>query len=141
MTDKEKYLNLMQRYWDAETTSGEERELARYVARVNDPEFDELRGVLGYLSIGKEKKALRRARTVRLIPLAAVAAGIAAIVAIGLGLRNSRAQAGEELYVCYAYGEKTTDNQQVMVSVESSLADFFGGGSPAVTYLLEMFER
>ena len=49
----------MQRYWDAETTSKEEWELAQYVARADDPEFDELRGVLGYLSIGKEKKARR----------------------------------------------------------------------------------
>jgi len=140
MTDKEKYLDLMQRYWDAETTSQEEWELARYVARVDDPEFDEVRGVLGYLSIGKEKKE-RKANTIRLIPVFAVAASIAAVVAIGFSLRNSGAQAGKEFYVCYSYGEKTTDNQKVMASVESSLADFFGGGSPAEANLFEMFER
>ncbi len=140
MTDKEKYLDLMQRYWDAETTSKEEWELARYVARVDDPEFDELRGVLGYLSIGKEKKA-RRASIVRLLPLVAAAASIAAVVAIGFTIRNSGTQTGEELYVCYSYGEKTTDNQQVMASVASSLADFFGGSSPAEINLFEMFER
>ena len=42
MTNKEKYLNLMHRYWDAETTPEEERELAGYVARVDDQEFDEI---------------------------------------------------------------------------------------------------
>ena len=140
MTDKEKYMNLMQRYWDAETTPEEERDLARYVARVDDPEFEELRGVLGYLSIGKEKK-VRKANTIRLIPVFAVAACIAAVVAIGFTIRNSGSQTGEELYVCYSYGEKTTDNQQVMASVASSLADFFGGGSPAEINLFEMFER
>ena len=140
MTDKEKYMNLMQRYWNAETTPEEERDLARYVARVDDPEFEELRGVLGYLSIGKEKKA-RKANTIRLIPMLAVAASIAAVVAIGFSLRNSGAQAGEDLYVCYSYGEKMTDNQQVMASVESSLSDFFGGNSPVEANLFEMFER
>ena len=140
MTDKEKYLNLMQRYWEAETTPAEERELARYAARVDDPEFEELRGVLGYLSIGKEKKG-RKAKTFHLFPLLAVAASIAAVAAIGFSLRNNGAKAGDELYVCYAYGEKTTDNQQVMASVESSLADFFGGSSPVEANLIEMFER
>ncbi|MBR0110473.1 MAG: hypothetical protein IJM05_07760 [Bacteroidales bacterium] len=140
MTDKEKYMNLMQRYWDAETTPVEERELARYVARVDDPEFEQLRGVLGYLSIGKEKEG-RKAKTDHLFPLVAIAASIAAVAAIGLSLRNSGGKSGDEFYVCYAYGEKTTDNQQVMASVESSLADFFGGSSPVETNLFEMFER
>lgn len=131
-------MNLMQRYWDAETTPVEERELAMYVARVDDPEFEQLRGVLGYLSIGKEKEG-RKAKTVHLFPLVAIAASIAAVAAIGL--RNSGGKSGDEFYVCYAYGEKTTDIQQVMASVESSLADFFGGSSPVETNLFEMFER
>lgn len=133
-------MNLMQRYWDAETTPVEERELAMYVARVDDPEFEQLRGVLGYLSIGKEKEG-RKAKTVHLFPLVAIAASIAAVAAIGLSLRNSGGKSGDEIYVCYAYGEKTTDIQQVMASVESSLADFFGGSSPVETNLFEMFER
>ena len=126
----------MQRYWDAETTSKEEWELARYVARADDPEFDELRGVLGYLSIGKEKKA-RRASTVRLLPLVAAAASIAAVVAIGFTIRNSGTQTGEELYVCYSYGEKTTDNQHCY----SPSGRKIGGSSPAEINLFEMFER
>ena len=133
-------MNLMQRYWEAETTPEEERELAGYVAKVDDPEFEELRGVLGYLSIGKGKK-VRKGGAARLIPLIAVAAGIATVVAIGFSFRNSGARAGDEFYVCYAYGEKTTDNQQVMASVESSLADFFAGNTPAEANLLELFER
>ena len=130
----------MQRYWDAETSPEQDRELARYVARVDDPEFEELRGVLGYLSIGKEKGS-RKAQTVHLFPLVAVAASIAAVAAIGFSLKNSWGKASDEFYVSYAYGEKTTDNQQVMASIESSLADFFGGSSPVETNLFEMFER
>lgn len=140
MTDKEKYMELMQRYWEAETTPREERALARYVARVDDPEFDGLRGVLGYLSIGREQKA-REARSLRLFPLLAAAAAVVAAVAIGFGLRHAGARTDGDLYVCYTYGEKTTDKRQVMNSVESSLSDFFGGSSPVETNLFDMFER
>ena len=140
MTDKYKYLNMMQRYWDAETTPEEERDLARYVASIEDPEFEEIRAALGYLSIGKENRALK-AQSVRFLPILAVAAGIASIVIIGFSLRNSAVKTDEEFYVCYSYGEEITDDQQVMESIESSLADFFYGKSPVEDNLFEMFKR
>ena len=49
MNDKEKYLELMQRYFDAETSPDEEKELALYAASTDDPAFEVLRGVLGYI--------------------------------------------------------------------------------------------
>lgn len=140
MTDKEKYTALMQRYWEAETTPEEERELARYAARVNDPDFEEIRGVLGYLSIGREKK-IRRAKTIRMYSFAAVAASIVAIVAIGLSLGKEAIVPAKDLCVSYAYGMQMEDNGKIMASVESSLADFFAGDSPAETNLIEMFQR
>lgn len=133
-------MNLMQRYWDAETTPEDERALARYVARVDDPEFDELKGVLGYLSIAKEKGG-RKAQSVSFLPFLAVAAGIASIVVICFSLRSSVAKTDEEFYVCYSYGEKLTDDQQIMETVESSLADFFNEKSPVEDNLFEMFKR
>ena len=111
----------------------EERRLARYVARVDDPDFEELRGVLGYLSIGRRKKG----HTVRFLPWAAVLVSIAAVVAIGLalGVRDG------DICVRYAYGEKSQDDQQIMATVENSLAGFFAGDSPAETTLKDMFQR
>ena len=140
MTDKEKYMVLMQRYWEADTTLEEEMALARYVARVDDMEFKELKGVLGYLSIGKEK-SVRKAGIIRLFPILAGAAGIAAVVVIGFSIRNSISKTDDELYTCYLYGEKITDDQQVMESIESSLADFFNGKSPVETNLSKMFKQ
>lgn len=140
MTDKEKYTALMQRYWEAETTPEEERELARYAARVDDPDFEEIRGVLGFLSIGREKKT-RRARTVRMYSFAAVAAGIVAIVAIGLNIKTTGIGHQDELCVRYSYGEFSNNNEQIMSSVESSLAEFFAGSSIADNNLREMFQR
>ena len=85
-------------------------------------------------------KKVRKAGIIRFLPLVA-AASIVVVVAIGLGLRSRWSKAGDELYVCYSYGEKSTDSQQVMSTVESSLADFFGDTSPAEANLFEMFER
>jgi len=140
MTDKEKYTALMQRYWEAETTPEEERELARYAAGVDDPDFEEIRGVLGYLSIGREKKA-RRSRTVRMYSFAVVAASIVAVVAIGLNIKTTETGHQDELCVRYSYGEFSNNNEQIMSSVESSLAEFFAGSSIADNNLREMFQR
>ena len=129
----------MQRYWDAETTPEQERELARYVARTDDPEFEELRAVLGYLSIGKRKRTLDSINT-HSLPILAVAAAVAALV-ICFSLRNIMAGTDEDFYVCYSYGEKMTDDQEVIESIESSLADFFCGKSPVEANLFEMFKR
>ena len=40
MNDKEKYLELMQRYFDAETSLEEEKDLALYAASTDDPAFE-----------------------------------------------------------------------------------------------------
>lgn len=140
MNDKEKYIALMWRYWEAETTPEEERDLARYVAQVDDPAFDELRCVLGYLSIGR-KKSVRKAGRMRIYAVAAAAACIVALVAIGLSLRNDGLKPSGSFCVSYAYGEKSTDGAAIMATVENSLSDFFGGESPAEMQLLEMFQR
>lgn len=140
MTDKEKYTALMQRYWEAETTPEEERDLALYVARVDDPDFEEIRGVLGYLSVGRERKA-RRQRTVRIWSWTAAAASIVLVVSLGLSLMMNQPRHIDDLCISYAYGVQTNDSEAIMASVESSLADFFAGESPAETKLIEMFQR
>ena len=140
MTDKEKYTALMQRYWDAATTPEEERALALYAAGTADPDFEEIRGVLGYLSVGKEKKE-RKARATRLYAMAAVAAGIVAVAAVGLSLGRDAAIPSDDRLVRYAFGERSSDQETIMASVDESLADFFGRETPAETNLIEMFKR
>ena len=135
MTDKEKYLELMQRYFDAETSPDEEKALALYAASTDDPAFQELRGVLGYLSIGRQKKA-KKIRTVRFFSMVA-AASVAIVTAIGITLSNQR----QNSCIRYTYGNKEDDETSIMESVESSLADFFAGNTPAESNLFELFER
>ena len=135
MNEKEKYLELMRRYYDAETSPEEEKELALYAASTDDPAFEDLRGVLGYLSIGSQKKA-KKVRAVRFYSLVA-AASVATVAAIGITLSNQ----DRNSCIRYTYGDKEEDEALIMESVESSLADFFAGKSPAEANLFELFER
>ena len=128
-------MELMQRYFDAETSPDEERALALYAASTDDPAFQELRGVLGYLSIGRQNKA-KKVRTVRFFSMVA-AASVAIATALGITLSNQR----QNSCIRYTYGNKEDDETSIMESVESSLADFFAGNTPAESNLFELFER
>ncbi|MBR0499884.1 MAG: hypothetical protein IJJ72_02685 [Bacteroidales bacterium] len=139
MTDKEKYTELARRFWEAETSPEEERDLAGYAANVDDPGFDELRGVLGYLSVGRRKR-IGKGRRLRMYSVAA-AASITAFVAISLSLLAGRSNRIDDVCVSYVYGVQTEDSEEIMASVESSLADFFAGETPAEIQLTEMFRR
>ncbi len=135
MNDKEKYLELMQRYFDAETSPEEEKALALYVASTDDPAFEDLRGVLGYIGIGRQIKA-KKARAVRFYSIVA-AASVAIVTAIGITLSNQN----HNSCIRYTYGNKDVDETLIMESVESSLADFFAGKTPAEANLFDLFER
>ena len=134
MNEKEKYLDLMRRYFDAETSPEEEKILAQYAASSDDPDFEALRGVMGFLSIGRR----RRARQVRVFrSFAAAAAAVAILVSAGViaSTRDNRN------YSLYAYGEKVSDPEVIMSAVETSLEDFFSTGTSAETNLIEMYDR
>ena len=135
MNDKEKYLELMRRYYEAETSPEEEMALASYAASTDDPDFEGLRGVLGFLSIGRQKKA-KKVRSVRFFSIVA-AASVAIVTTIGITLSNQ----DHNSCIRYTYGNKEDDETLIMESVESSLADFFAGKSPAEANLYEVFER
>ena len=128
----------MQRYFEADTTPVEEQDLAIYVAGTDDPMFEELRGVLGYLSIGKEKKR-RKVQALHILSYSVVAASIAVMVAIGFGMQDSVKT--DEQYTINAYGEVSFDKETVMAEVDASLADFFSKENPAVANLIKMFKR
>ena len=130
----------MQRYWDADTTPEEEMDLARFVARSDDKDFDGIRGMLGYLSIGRMKKK-RRACLIRTYSIAAFAACMLAIAISGPSLGTTGADADKELCVRYICGEKDEDYERIMSSVESSLEGFFTVEPLAENKLRELFQR
>lgn len=135
MDDKAKYLDLMQRYIEAETSPEEEKALIRYVASTDDSEFDSLRGLFGFLSVGKRRK-VRRSRLLRQYVLVA-AASIAAVIGVGTAIFAN----GRDKCSFYAYGEEIKDNERIMANVDAFLTDFFKTETSAEASLIEMFNR
>lgn len=136
MTEKTKYQELMRRYFEAETTPDEERDLAGYAAASDDPDFEVLRGVFGFVSIGRVGKARSasagRSGRVGIYAAVSMAAAVAAI----LFLRHPDSKS-----VQYMFSEKTTDEVRIMQSVEASLSEFFSRKSDVPLQLSEIFDR
>ena len=84
---------------------------------------------------GHQKK-VKKSRAVRFYAVAA-AASVAIVAAIGITLSNQ----DHNSCIRYSYGKKEDDETLIMESVESSLADFFAGKTPAEANLFELFER
>ena len=61
MKDKAYWKALTERYFDAETTRKEEEALKAFAASTTDPDFDELRAVMGYLAVGRKQHAASKA--------------------------------------------------------------------------------
>ena len=121
--NKEYYLDLADRWFDALLTGDEERELKAFLVSTDDPDFDEVKAVAGFFATGKvsHKAELRRKRTRRFTwSVAAVAASLTLFAVIGL---NNHHQ--DSCYIL-ADGEKTTDPELALESMESTLSSLFG---------------
>lgn len=128
--------NLIERYFEAETTSEEERALRGFLASTDDPAFDEARAVLGYFSAQRSRRAAR-GRVRKLTGLLAAAAGIALVAFLGHALIPRT----DDTCIIYAYGEKNTDAQIVLEDVNNTLTTLFGGsqGPDVTAQLTELF--
>lgn len=142
MKNKNYYLDLADRWFDALLTSDEERELLSFLVSTNDPDFDEAKAVAGFFATGKalsknesKERTLvirRRIDRFRWVAGVAVAASIVLLVTFGLYHRN------EECYVM-DYGKKTTDPQLALESMNVTLTDIFSEGETVGEQLLDLF--
>jgi len=151
------YIKLVERYFEAETTPEEELALREFLARTDDPAFDEARAVLGYFSAQRSMraatkgavtteataKAMDAATTLaeaadmttaakgRVRILAGVLSAAAAVVlAVILGHASLSLPTDDmtaDTCVIYAYGEKNTDTQTVIDDMNQTLSEMFGG--------------
>ena len=91
MDNKKYYMDLAERWFDAETTEAEELELKRFLAGTDDPDFDEAKAALGYLAaegaLSNSQEITKK--SVRLWPVLAVAASVAVAFVLGRLLRWS----------------------------------------------------
>ena len=90
--EREQWLAIAEKYFDAATTDQEEKALAEFLAtdESNTPEFNEIKAVMGYVATARKaenalcgpQKPESRSRIRRWIATASVAATIAIICAI-----------------------------------------------------------
>ena len=125
MKDKAYWKALTERYFDAETTRKEEEALKAFAASTTDPDFDELRAVMGYLAVGRKQhaasKACAKQPTTRRIALyTRVAAAIFLLIALPWGYRQWQYQQ-ENICVAYVNGERLTDDDEVMRLMKETL--------------------
>ena len=126
---------LTDKYFEAETTPEEERALREFLARTDDPAFDEARAVLGYLSAQRSHRAAR----IRVRTLTASLAAAAAIALVAI-LGHDSVTLPDDTCVIYAYGEKNTDRQAVLDDMNQTLAELFAGNQgPDVSAQLNEF--
>lgn len=130
MKNKAYYIDLSERWFDALLTEDEERALKAFLASTDDPDFDEIKAVAGFFATGKavygaqeeNHRPARQRRTTHQFAWAAiaVAASLALVAAIGL-----YSQRQNQCYIL-AYGEKSTDKELALESMEATLSSLFG---------------
>lgn len=110
---------LIERYFEAQTTSAEEAALRRFLCspQGSAPQYDEVRAVMGFLAVGRSLHERSAVRIARPKPLWHRVAGIAAsvIVAVGFSVAGWHVlSADREVYVAYVDGRKITDRDEVL---------------------------
>jgi len=125
MKDKAYWKALAERYFEADTTRKEEEALRAFAASTNDPDFDELRAVMGYLAVGRKQHAASKActkqpATRRIALYTRVAAAIFLLIALPWGYHQWQYQQ-ENICVAYVNGERLTDDDEVMRLMKETL--------------------
>lgn len=116
--NKEYWLDLQQRYFDAETTDEEERLLKSFAASTDDNDFSELQAVMGFACA--KKKAMQPKRTNHRPLRYAVAAAVVAVVVMIPFLRGNSSDC-----MMIAEGKTTTNQEVVMDELDKEMAMIF----------------
>ena len=133
--NKQYYLDLAERWFDAETTEAEEADLKAFLAATDDPDFDAARATMGYISvlpndnlvIPSEAKESPR-RTLRLSWTAiAVAASVAVAFFIGRLSATPVELVVQEAGACvsYVHGIEVPGEEFAIRDMETTLGDLF----------------
>lgn len=113
-SDNDYWKALAERFFEADTSEEEERELRRFIASgLAGSEFNDVRAVMGLAAVGARRYNRRRRRTVFLSAAAAVVAVVMTAVSL----------AADEGDSCVAYinGTKHTDEAIVMAQMHSTM--------------------
>ena len=130
MKNKAYYIDLSERWFDALLTEDEERALKAFLASTDDPDFNEIKAVAGFFATGKavygaqeeNLRPARQRRTTHQLAWAAIAVAASLALVAAIGLYNQRQN---QCYIL-AYGEKSTDKELALESMEATLSSLFG---------------
>ena len=146
--DKQYWLKLSERYFEAETTEGEERELRQFAAQTTDPDFRELQAVMGFTSMGRSQNQktsnIQPPQTFKpSLPHHLIAIAASVIVVLGLTIFFALQGNDQQETGCVAWinGEKTTDPAFVMTLMQNTMQEMdIDGNDPVADQLHDMFE-
>lgn len=119
MRNKDYYLRLAKKYFDAELSEIEDIRLRHFLSTTDDARFDDVKAVMGYLSIKKRRHAAKppKAPATKLY-LASTLAAACIIIGLMPMLRP-------DVCVHKTNGVVTSNEILVMEAVEGVLSDFF----------------
>ena len=122
MKDKQYYIELANRYFDAETSVAEEKELMQFLASTDDPDFEDAKVVMGFSALaskayGEAPKANRK--TFRRWAMAVAAAVVALLVMVPF-VKGSNPDC-----MMIAEGETTTNSEVVINEMDKEMAMLF----------------
>ena len=113
-SDNDYWKALAERFFEADTSEEEERELRRFIASgLAGSEFNDVRAVMGLAAGGARRYHRRRRRTVFL----SAAAAVVAVVMTAVSLTAD----GGDSCVAYINGTKHTDEAIVMAQMHSTM--------------------
>lgn len=113
---QQQWRELAARYFEAETTAAEERELAHFLTTPasQSKEFDELRAVMGYLATGR---TYHHKQTASIFRYAAAAALIGLLFTAAVWHLSEK----QNICVAYIYGERCTNTETVLSEAMKSI--------------------
>ena len=134
----EKINEIIDRYFEGTLSKEEEVRLKVFLASPEgqSSEYDEVRAVMGYFAVGKAINSRTRnaGRPVLWRRVAAVAAGLALLISIGINIYNK-----ENICVSFVGGQKVTDKEVVMNDVDNILSDLLSDRVDMEEQLVNIF--
>lgn len=122
MKDKQYYIDLADRYFDAETSLAEEKELREFLAATDDADFEEVKVVMGFMVLeskayGQKPKA--NTNVIRWLVVTVAAAVVALIIVVPFFKMENHD------CVMIAEGKTTTDHEIVIDEMDRQMAMLF----------------
>lgn len=136
--DKQYWLALAERYFDAQTTDNEEHELRHFASVTDDPDFDELRAVLGFTAVSRRRTVVAR-RPRMLTPMRAAAA-LALVIGLSVFMARDIVPTPEPDCIAYVNGKRITDESQIFRLMDETMSDInlLGDDGDLIENQLEM---